>query len=80
MLIKGSQHDELSLKHLSIEAILKDSIGIIKISQVYLNDRSCPIELSFQFPKETNSLVSKMEVSIENKTIEAKILEKEKAK
>ena len=50
------------------------------MSQVYLNDRECPIELSFQFPKEKNSLVSKMEVTIEDKTIEAKILEKEKAK
>ena len=50
------------------------------MTQVYLNDKEGPIELEFQFPKEKKSLVSKMVVTIADKTIEAKILEKEKAK
>lgn len=71
---------ELSLKKLSVEAKLKDSIGVILMTQVYLNDKEGPIELEFQFPKEKKSMVSKMIVTIADKTIEAKILEKEKAK
>ena len=38
-----------------------------------------PIEVTFQFPKESNSVISKMIVSLEDKTIEAKVMEVEKA-
>jgi Ca-activated chloride channel family protein len=80
MQIKDSPLEELSLKSLNVNACLKDSIGVIKMTQVYLNDKDAPIELEFHFPKEEKSLVSRMVVTIADKTIEAKILEKEKAK
>ena len=47
---------------------------------MYLNDRTVPIELKFEFPKEEKSLVSSMDITIGDKTIQAKIMEKEKAK
>ena len=79
MELKGS-NDELLIKELSIEANIMDSIAVISMSQLYLNDKENPIELEYHFPKEEKSIVSKMVISIGDKTIEAKILEKEKAK
>ena len=78
MQIGGSS--ELSLHNLTVDVSMKDSIAVINMTQVYLNDREAPIELEFQFPKEEKSLVSSMVITIGEKTIHAKIMEKEKAK
>lgn len=72
--------EELAFTSLTVNAHLKDSIGVINMTQVYLNNKDSPIELEFKFPKEEKSLVSRMVITIDDKTIEAKILEKEKAK
>ena len=37
------------------------------------------VEVTFKFPKEENSVISKMLITIGDKTIEAKVMEKEKA-
>jgi len=38
-----------------------------------------PIEVTFQFPKEADSVISKMQLTVGNKTIQAKVMENEKA-
>ena len=38
-----------------------------------------PVEVTFQFPKEPNSVIAKMMVSLDDKTIEAKVMEKVQA-
>lgn len=37
------------------------------------------VEVTFKFPKEENSVISKMQITLGDKTIEAKVMEKEKA-
>ena len=39
-----------------------------------------PIEVTFRFPKEATSVVSKMSVTVGEKTVEAKVMEKKEAK
>ena len=38
-----------------------------------------PIEVTFQFPKEPTSVISKMVVTLDDKTVEARVMEKEKS-
>ena len=38
-----------------------------------------PLEISFQFPKEPNSIIGKMSISIGDRFIQAKVMEKYKA-
>jgi len=37
------------------------------------------IEVTFQFPKEADSVISKMQLTVGTKTIQAKVMENEKA-
>ena len=43
------------------------------------NAEVAPIEVTFQFPKEAESVISKMKLTVGSKTIEAMIMENEKA-
>ena len=38
-----------------------------------------PIEVAYKFPKKKDEVISSMRITVGNKTIESKIMEKEKA-
>lgn len=44
-----------------------------------ISENTSPIEVTFQFPKEKKSIISKMQLTVGNKTVNAKIMENEKA-
>jgi len=46
----------------------------------YVNTNENPIECTYEFPLEEETLLSKLIISIEDKEIEALVLEKEEAK
>jgi len=50
------------------------------MSQGYINSLDKPIEVKFKFPKENNAVISKMSVTVGERQINAKIMEKEEAK
>jgi hypothetical protein len=85
----------LPLRNMDVSVEVTDGIAIIQLIQQYLNPtdpiycephvneqvdaKAAPIEAIFKFPKDDRSLISKMTVSIGERTIEAKIMENEKA-
>ena len=78
----------LPLKELNVQVDIHDSISTIHLTQIFENPRSeapqeqeadKPIEVTYQFPKEKASVVSKMQVTVGDKTINTKVMEKEKA-
>lgn len=83
--LKSKSNGFLPLAELSVDADIIDSIAVIKMIQVYVNplgaenSENAPIEVTFQFPKEAESVISKMMLTVGSKTIEAKIMENEKA-
>ena len=79
------------MKEINVDAQICDSMSTVKITQVYVNpsnvqpqdkgaaSKTKPIEISYKFPKIAEQIIAGMKVSIGDKTIEANILEKEKA-
>ena len=58
------------LKSVEIKAVLEGCIATINVEMVYLNPREHnPIECSYELPLEKRTLVSKLEVQIEDKII-----------
>ena len=49
------------------------------ITQVFTNPEDKNIELKFRFPQDKKFIVSKMMFTLGDKTIETKVMEKEKA-
>ena len=49
------------------------------MSQTYVNDIDSPIEAILTFPSEKDVLVSQMIITLDDKVIESKIMQKEKA-
>ena len=85
----------LPLRDMTVNVEIRDSIAIIRLNQSYLNpsdpiycekhkedgekSESTPIEVSFKFPKEDKSIISEMKLTVGEKTVEAKIMQNEKA-
>ena len=80
----------LPMKEISVDGSIIDSMATFKITQVYVNpsnqnpqeenkEEEKPIEVCFKFPKIDDQIISGMKVTIGDKEIEAKIMEKEKA-
>ena len=78
------------MKEINVDGHIIDSIATFKITQVYVNpsnqnpqEKSAedekPIEISYKFPKIADQIIAGMKVTIGDKTIEANIMEKEKA-
>lgn len=81
----------LPLESIDINVEIQESIATIKMIQVYENPnrdepqdandepKAKPIDVVFKFPKEKNSLISKMIITVDDRTIEAKVEGKGKA-
>lgn len=78
------------MKEINVDVKIIDSIATFQITQVYVNpsnqnpqgetnEEEKPIEVSYKFPKIDEQIISGMKVTIGDKTIEANIMEKEKA-
>jgi len=85
-----SPHFKIITEEVSIEAFplistkvrskMAGPIADVEVSQTYRNDGSVPIEAVYVFPGSTKSAVYAMEMQIGNRTINAKIQEKQKAR
>ena len=69
-----------TIKELTANVDIHDSVSTIRLSQVYENpDTNGPIEVTYQFPKEKESVIAKMTVTIGDKSINTKVVEKASA-
>lgn len=69
----------LPLTEVNANVKIHDSISTIRLVQDYSNLGDSPIEATFQFPNEKNSIISNMSITLGEKTIKTKIMEKKKA-
>ena len=67
------------LKDVEILATLEDNLARVDFNMTYLNPSENPIECTYEFPLEAETLVSGLTVYIDGKVIEAIVLEKEEA-
>lgn len=72
--------DQLPLKKTSADVKIAGVIANVRISQTFENDGSKPIEAIYVFPASTRAAVHAMRMKIGERTVEAKIEEKEEAK
>ncbi|MGJ8656177.1 MAG: VIT domain-containing protein [Akkermansiaceae bacterium] len=63
-----------------VDATLTDGIVKATVTQVYKNTHTTPIEATYTFPLSTRAAVHAMEMQIGDRTIKAKIKEKQDAK
>ena len=82
---KGDQAKFVPVKDIYVDAHIQDSIAVIKMTQEYYNPKKegeaggAPLEATFMFPKEQESVISKMTITIGDKVVYTKVMEKEKA-
>jgi len=72
--------DQLPLKSTAAEVSIAGVIADVKITQVYKNDGTVPLEAIYIFPGSTRAAVYGMKMTIGERTIIAKIEETEKAR
>ena len=68
------------LKSVDIRATLEGALAIVDFNMTYANPGSSPIECTYEFPLEPQTLLSKLIVTVDDKVIEASVKEKEQAK
>lgn len=72
--------EKLPLRSTNAEIDIAGVIARVKVTQTYENSGSKPIEAVYVFPGSTRSAVFRMKMTIGERTIEAKIQEKEAAR
>ena len=72
--------DQLPLLSTSADVNIAGVIADVKVTQIYKNDGKRPIEAIYTFPASTRAAVYGMKMTIGERTIEAKIKEREQAR
>jgi Ca-activated chloride channel family protein len=75
-----TKNANIPLKSSNAKVQISGTIAHVQITQVYQNLGKKPIEAEYVFPLSTMAAVHKMDMSIGDRTIHAKIYEKKKAK
>lgn len=71
----------MPLNDVNIKVLIEAGHAKIDVGLTYSNSSSeNPIECTFEFPLDDQTVVSRLVAKIDDRTIEAKIKEKEKAK
>ena len=68
------------LKAVEVRATLEGALAIVDLNLTYTNPRDTPIECTYEFPLEAQTILSQLQVKVDDKIIEAIVDEKEKAK
>ncbi|MBS1766771.1 MAG: VWA domain-containing protein [Acidobacteria bacterium] len=79
--VKGQEAAEaLPLKSTAVNASIAGVIADVKVTQVYRNTGSKPIEAVYVFPGSTRAAVHGLKMTLGERTIEAKIQERDQAR
>ena len=71
----------MPLKSVKVGGLLEGPLAIVDIELTYINeDTESPIECSYEFPIDQDTVMSRLVAKIGDKEVEAKIKEKERAK
>ena len=74
-----SEHAIIPLKESKTNVEISGTIAHVKLTQVYQNKGSVPIEANYVFPLSTQAAVHDMKMTIGDRVINAKIFEKQQA-
>ncbi len=80
ILNEGPSIDNFPLLTTEVQVNLTDWMAEVTVQQIYKNLGEVPIDASYIFPASTRAAVHHLEVKIGNRTIEAEIMEKQKAR
>ena len=67
------------LKDVDIFATLEGSLATVDFNMTYINPGENPIECTYEFPLEANTLLSRLFVTVGDTIIEARVFEREEA-
>ena len=67
------------LKEVEITATLEGAYATVQFDMTYVNPSQAPIECTYEFPLEAETLMSKLVVTSDDKVIEAKVEAKNNA-
>ncbi len=78
--VKAGEGDALPLKETRVSAKLREFSAEVEVTQRYENPHATPIEAIYVFPLPENSAVSRMQMTVGDRVIEAKIDERDAAR
>lgn len=78
-LLVSDENAQIPLKETRTDVQISGAIAHVKTTHVYQNLGAKPIEAKYVFPLSTRAAVHKMQMSIGNRTINAKIFERQQA-
>ena len=67
------------LKKVEVKATLEGALASVDFNMTYVNPGDKPIECTYEFPLESETLLSKLIAYVEDKVIETKVQQKEQA-
>jgi hypothetical protein len=79
-MISPIKNKDIPLKESHLEAKIYDSVASIKYTQTYFNKHEEPLECIYKFPCDPYFSVTGMHIKLDDKKIDAVIMEKEEAK
>ena len=79
-LLVSTKNAQIPLKESKTDVQISGTIAHVQTTQVYQNTGSIPIEAKYVFPLSTQAAVHKMQMTIGDRTINAKIFERKEAK
>ncbi|HEX3007408.1 MAG TPA: VIT domain-containing protein [Bacteroidales bacterium] len=80
VLNENSETDQLPLKSTSADVGISGVIANVKVTQVYKNEGKSALEAVYIFPASTRAAVYDMKMTIDERTIQAIVMEREKAR
>ncbi len=72
--------DALPLKRTEVEATIAGVIADVRVTQVYRNEGSTPIDARYVFPASTRAAVYALRLRVGDRAVDAKIREKQRAR
>ena len=77
---EGDEKVLVPLTKVSVKSVLQGPMATVEVELSYVNPtQNTPLECTYMFPLEKTSFLAKLEACIDDRTIETKIKEKEKA-
>ena len=67
------------LKDVKVEATLENALATVNFDMIYYNPSEDTIQTTYEFPIDSMTVMSKLTVYLEDKVIEALVMEKEEA-
>lgn len=75
----GTRGERVALTDVTVDAVVRDLLAEVAMTQVYRNDETCAIEALYTFPLPADAVLLALDVALGNRQLQAVVVEKKTA-